>query len=405
MNYIITKNKWWFDKIGEYNFCNLEDLKNLPDRVGFDTETTSLFPRLGKLFCIQIGTGKDNYIIDLQTIGDDNYIPEEVFPYLKNKCLVGHNLTFDLGWCYKHGFYPDELEDTFLASKILYNGRTDIFNHSFGYVMERELGLKYDKSEQKNIAKVQLGNWKTIEYSFNDVDRILDLADTMKAKLKSEGSYPSFELHCRYIRALAYMEQCGLPTSKSAWKEKMNLDQQELEEKEAIVKNYIYDNLPEFRDNQLDLFSTNKSIKVALSSPKQMLSVFQAFKINTTDKDGKASINEAVINKTDHEFVKLWLDFQSAKHDITTYGSNILDRIENDTIYTTFNPILDTARISTRKEGINVLNFPANEKTRKCFIAHEGFKLIVADYEGRFDLIELFSCKYDKFLLYLYKFN
>lgn len=387
MNYIITKNKWFFNKIGTYNFCELADLNDLPERIGFDTETTSLFPRAGSLFSIQIGTGKDNYIIDLQALGETFYKPEDVFPYLENKTLVGHNLTFDLGWCYKHNFFPDKLEDTLLASNILYNGRKDIFNHSFGHVMERELGLIYDKSEQKNIAKIQLSNWKTIQYAFNDVDKILDLANTMINKMTDEGSIESFKLHCSYIRALSYMEQCGLPTSSEAWKEKMVIDQAELTEKEGIVKNYIYDNLPEFRDNQLDLFSTTKSISVALSSPKQMLDVFRAFKINTLDKDNKPSINESVINKTDHEFVNLWLDYQSAKHDITTYGKNILDRIENDYIYTTFKPILDTARISTRREGINVLNFPANAKTRSCFKPHKGFKLIVSDYEGQENVV------------------
>lgn len=387
MNYIITKNKWWFDKIGEYNFCDLDILKRLPDKIAIDTETTSLFPRLGNLFCIQIGTGKNNFIIDLQQIGDERYLPEDVFKYLDNKRLVGHNLTFDLGWFYKHGFFPDNLDDTFIASKILNNGKTNIFSHSFGNVMSRELGIEYDKSEQKNIAKIQLGNKKTIEYSFNDVDKLLELNDVLNKKLDEGGYLPSYDLHREYITALAYMEQCGLPTSKKSWKSKMNSDLIELEDKEAIVKHYIYDHLPSFRDNQLDLFSTNKNISVVLSSPKQMLEVFKAFKINCVDKDGKPSINEAVINKTEHDFVKLWLNFQSAKHDITTYGSNIYNRIEDDYIYTTFNPILDTARISTRREGINVLNFPSNKKTRECFEAHDGFKMIVADYEGQENVV------------------
>lgn len=387
MDYIITKNKPFFQNIGEYNYCDLEKLKSLPERISFDTETTSLKPKDGNLFSIQIGTGKDNYIIDLQDTCEDKYVPEDVFPYLENKCLVGHNLTFDLGWCYKHNFFPNKTEDTMIASLILYNGRKDIFNHGFGFVMERELDIVYDKSEQKNIAKIQLSNWKTIQYAFNDVDKLLTLADTMINKLSDEGSIKSFRLHCDYIQALAYMEQCGLPLDKKEWNKKMILDEIELRDKSSKVKNYIYDNLVQFRDNQLDLFSNEKNIKILLSSPKQMIEVFKAFNINYKDKDGKDSISEDVINKTDHEFVKIWLDFQSAKHDITTYGMNIYNKIENNYIYTSFKPILDTARISTRKEGINILNLPANEKTRSCIRAHEGFSLIVADYEGQENVV------------------
>lgn len=39
MNYIITKTPEFFNKIGNYNFCNLEDMK-LPDIISIDTETT-----------------------------------------------------------------------------------------------------------------------------------------------------------------------------------------------------------------------------------------------------------------------------------------------------------------------------------------------------------------------------
>lgn len=184
--------------------------------MGFDTETTSLYPRLGEVFSIQIGTGSDNYIIDLQNIGEDRYKFQDVSPYLENKGLVGHNLTFDLGWCYKYNFYPTKTFDTFIASKLLHNGKPDIRRHDFGTVMERELGIIYDKSEQKNIAKIQLSTQKAIQYSFNDVDKILDLIKDLADKLRKEGTIESFKLHCDYIQALAYMEQCGLPLSHKA---------------------------------------------------------------------------------------------------------------------------------------------------------------------------------------------
>jgi hypothetical protein len=38
-NYIITRNKEVFSKIGNYNYCNLEDMV-LPETIAVDTETT-----------------------------------------------------------------------------------------------------------------------------------------------------------------------------------------------------------------------------------------------------------------------------------------------------------------------------------------------------------------------------
>ena len=387
MNYIITNNREFFEKIGNYNYCNLEDMV-LPQNIAVDTETTSLFPRWGNLFAIQIGTGKDNYLIDLQ-LHNNGLKPEQVFPYLKGKNMVFHNATFDLGWFYKHNFFPKRVFDTMLGSQLLYNGIRS-YRHSFGHVMERELGIDYDKSEQKNIANIQLRTDKAIQYCFNDVDKLLELMSALTKKVRERGLTEAFKLHCRYVRALAYMEQCGMPISSSRWDEKMVQDEIDYAKNKARVIDYIYDNLPQFRSHQENLYeaffgaeSMDNKIIPSIGSPKQMIQVFEAFKINVVNDKGKKSIVESLIKQSDHEFVEIWLDFQGSKKDITTYGQGIKDKIEDGRIYTTFNAMLDTARISTRRGGIPFLVFPANEKTRRCIQAPEGWKMIVCDYEGQ----------------------
>ena len=79
--------------------------------------------------------------------------------------------------------------------------------------------------------------------------------------------------------------------------------------------------------------------------------------------------------------------YKQAEHDVSTYGSNILNKIEDGRIYTDFNPVLDTARISTRRGGVNILNFPSNKRTRDCFVASDGHKMVVADYEGQENVV------------------
>lgn len=377
-NYIITKTPEFFEKIGQFNFCQLEDMI-LPEILAVDTETTELKAILGDIFAIQIGTGINNYLIHCY---DNNYIAQDVTPYLEDKILIGHNLTFDLGFFYKYGFYPDKVKDTFIASKILYNGIKE-YRHDFGTVFERELGINYNKSEQKNINKIKLSTSKSIEYCFNDVDRLIELHTHLETKIIEGGFQDTYNLHCEYIKALAYMEQCGVPLSKEKWVQKIELDKQVLKEKEQLVSNYITKNLPQFHQQQLDLFNTEPILGLDLTSPKQMIPVFQALKINCIDDEGKDSISENVIKKTKHEFVNIWLEYQSAKHDVTTFGNNIFEKVIDGRIYTGYNPILDTARISSRKGDVNTLNLPANQRTRECIVAKPGFKMIVSDYEGQ----------------------
>jgi DNA polymerase-1 len=364
----------------------------LPETIALDTETTGLFPRNCEIFCVQIGTGENNYIIHMY---DNNYEFKDLIPYLNNKILIGHNILFDLGFMYKYGFFPKKVLDTMLATKILYNGQFEKYvkgdgstvfipvKADFGSVMKRELGVIYDKTDQKNIHLVKLSQRSTIDYSFNDVDRLIELHDALLLKINNGGFRATYALHCRFIRALAYMEQCGLPISTKLWGEKMVVDLDNAKKGKLGVEEFIYDELEHFRDPQLDMFDDVKRILCSVNSPKQMLKVFDSMGIPTKDKDGKDSTNNKIIGKSKHGFITPWLDYQNANHRVTTFGSSIYDKIDNGRIYTNFNPMVDTARLSTRKGGINFLNFPADKATRYCFTASENNVMIVCDYSGQ----------------------
>lgn len=379
MNYIITKNIEYFKDIGNYNFCNLEDMI-LPEIIAIDTETTGLEARKCEIFCVQIGTGINNYIIHMY---DNNYEFKDLIPYINDKILIGHNILFDLGFMYKYGFYPKEVRDTMLASKILYNGDVLNIRHDFGSMMKRELNIVYDKTDQKNIHIVKLSQPSTILYSFNDVDKLIEAHTVLKNKIIEGGFEVTYNLHCRFIKALAYMEQCGLPISIEKWQAKMTEDILNAKTEKKKIEEYIYDNISSFRNPQLDLFTEHKEVQVSLTSPLQMIKVFNELGINTKDKDDKNSINENIISKSHHEFVSMWLKFQNANHRVTTFGQKILDKVENNRIYTSFNPMVDTARLSSRRGGINFLNFPSDKITRYCFECKEDDKMIVCDWSSQ----------------------
>jgi DNA polymerase-1 len=378
-NYIITKTPKFFAKIGKYNFCNLEDMV-LPETIAIDTETTGLFAHDCDIFCVQIGTGENNYLIHMY---DDNYEFSDCVPYIEDKILVGQNILFDVGFFYKYGFYPTRVRDTMIASKIIHNGDILFMRNDFGTLMERELDVVYDKTTQKNIHLVKLSIPQSIEYSFNDVDRLLELHDALEKQIDRGGFRKTYDLHCRFIKALAYMQRCGLPINGDAWVDKMMQDKVNVKRSTKEIEEYIYDNVPKFADMQIDMFSLDKKILVKLSSPMQMVPVFNELGIRTKDKDGKDSIKENVITKTKHEFVDIWLDFQEAKHRVTTFGQKIYDRIIDGRVYTSFNPMVDTARLSCRKGSINFLNFPSDRITRDCFQAEPGTSMIVCDYSAQ----------------------
>lgn len=379
MEYIICKDKTKFIGIGEYNYCNLEDMI-LPEIISIDSETTGLEARKNDIFCIQLGTGSNDYLIKMY---DNEYTFYDLIPYIKDKILVLHNSLFDIGFFYKYNFIPERIEDTMLASKILYNGDVENVRNDFGAVMFRELGIKYDKTEQKNISQVKLSTSSSIAYCFQDVAKLVELHYALQNKIIDGGYEETYKLHCQYIKALAYIEQCGLAISSKKWKAKMEEDIINAAKWKQHIEEYIYEHISIYRDAQLDMFDTKKRITCSVTSPTQMIKIFQALDIPTKDKDGKDSINENIISKSKHEFVELWLNFQEANHRVTTFGDKIYRQIENERIYTNFNPAVDTARLSTRKGHINFLNFPADGITRNCFEANEGNLMVVSDFSGQ----------------------
>lgn len=372
-----------------------------------DSETTGLDWLDDSIFCVQLGTGDHNFIFDFDYRGIKTLKPESLFSVFNELGMkfVFHNAGFDLNFWMKHGFIPvpGRIKDTMIASQMCYNG-LDYYDgvrvrHSFGAVMKRELGLSYDKTEQANIAKTKLRTKSAISYCFNDVDKLLALNRRLEALLQKKGLASTYQLQMEKLCVVEYTEQFGMPISYEAWEEKCQKDEQGLNDVKQEVIDYIWENLPKYRD--LSGLFDGKKIKAKLSSPAQMIPVFKDFGIDVSDIDKKTrekkdSINKKMLALQSHEFVKLWLKYSDAQGNVTKFGRNILNQIKRHdlggTIFTHFKLIVDTGRVaaggkSMKQKGapskLNALNLRADKATRACFKAWEGHSIIVADYTGQ----------------------
>ena len=405
---------------GDFYFdlsADLSLLNQLSDEVAFDTETTGLSRRHDRVFSIQLADKNQCFLIDLQIYpelpGETlNITLEEVVPYFINKKIVIHNALFDLGFLFYNNFFVQEVEDTMIYSKLLYNGydinfhtsfryknesyKIAYYRNGFGSVMFRELNLFVDKTSQKKINSIQINSKETIAYCFIDVEFLLELKEVLRDKIDKRGFAVTADLHNRFVKALTYMELCGMPISKKLWREKMQEDKNNLEQCSQNVKDYIYDNIPKYRQNNLfSSLNENKEIDVLLSSTKQMIPVFKhlGFDISVEDsktKKTKDSIELGNLSKyKDHDFIKLWESYSKAFKRVSTFGENVLSSIEtdkdgHDRLYGQFNIIVDTGRISCVSDSkINFLNFPSDSETRKCFVANPGFKIVACDYNAQ----------------------
>ena len=157
-----------------------------------------------------------------------------------------------------------------------------------------------------------------------------------------------------------------------------------------------------FINRQGDLFegyNLEPQVSINWNSAKQVAPIFKKYgvEVSVEDKDKggtKDSIDAKVLKpqKDKCSLIPLYLDYKEATKVTSTYGENFLKQINpvSGRIHTNYSQLgADTTRItsggkdkSTKTEYVNLLNLPADEETRACFVAEDGNKWISIDYSG-----------------------
>jgi DNA polymerase-1 len=198
------------------------------DIIAFDTETTSLNVRKGKIIGIsvsgEVGVGyymptmvfKDGELKDDAIYGESCHeLAKKVIKILCSKKLIGHNLSFDARFVkcfYDIDIIPAIYADTMLlVHTVAEEGAGDGFGSSFGLkdiakAIQEDIGLDMDKEaneeqvELKESIKANGGTttkesyeiWKAdppilSKYACADTDLTLRVFNYYIEKLKSEG--------------------------------------------------------------------------------------------------------------------------------------------------------------------------------------------------------------------------
>ena len=124
--------------------------------VTIDCETAGLDPFRDQLTLVGIGipaqSGFQCWAFDVHA---DKNLLNQLTPLLESKTIlkVGHNLLFDWKFlCYHRASdYLQPTFDTFIANKLLYNGRRDL-RHLLEDCVQRELNLKMNKDPNVQIS-------------------------------------------------------------------------------------------------------------------------------------------------------------------------------------------------------------------------------------------------------------
>ena len=345
--------------------------------IGFDTETTELDPYRGDIRLVQLSDGKNTHVIDLKPFAakGDLRAMSELAPLRdlladKSRTKIAHNAKFDAKWVRHHlGAELDGVFDTFLASQLISAGDQDR-RHSLADVTQFFTGVELDKS-------MQLSDWSSaelshsqVEYAARDAAIMPQLREKLAERLQNDELEQVAELEFECVMPISEMELNGFFLDESRWREQL--------EKVKIAQAKAADELQEM-----------------LSSGVAQASLFGRSEINL---DSQAQVTDALVNlgvpvpettrgwqlqplAAEYPVVGKLLEYRGVAKSLTSFGENILEFIEPKTgrIHADFRQIgAPTGRFSCSNP--NLQQIPHGQEYRRCFIAPEGKKLVIADY-------------------------
>ena len=296
------------------------------------------------------------------------------------------------------------------------------FRYSLKAVAERRLGIDIDKTTRGEIIWRGLDE-SVIKYAAGDVQPLSRIKEQQEREMVQKRCVNGGVLENAFVPVIAYLEWCGIKLDVNLWMEKMRQDQEELNQNLEALNGWLVEYAqthPDFKKylkvnlqgSLFDGFDLAPKVTINWSSSSQLIPFVKALGFDTRIEDKKSgeskdSVVEKVLKKQKDicpSFLKYYLAYQEKSKACSTYGQNYIDAINPNTgrIHTTFKQLgassgrmscgdsrnndLDLARLKgiapSRCKYVQLQNLPANEITRKSFIAEEGNIFCSCDYSA-----------------------
>lgn len=306
---------------------------------------------------------------------------------LKDCTIVYHNSVFDLGHTRRWAKVEERktMRDTMLIERLMWSNYYDDF--TLADVVRRYLKCYMPKTVRKEFI-----NWEgpmtpeQIDYAAKDAVGTW-LVDQEQQKIVSKTDMAIWNnLYNPHVWTT--LELGGFPLDVDAWlalteKNEVIVERIENElgqkyghidvKEKKTTKKYRLENNTDALTYKIETF-----VPFNPASPSQVLEILKKQGINVE------STGDEVISpyREKNEFVDTILTFREAQKKVTTYGRNFLQYVEDGKIYTSLNiSKAETGRDSS--SAPNLQNIPSEKERRACFIAGEGFDLILYDYSGQ----------------------
>ena len=367
----------------------LDYCKDLSE-ICIDLETTGLDFLNDKIIFLVIGDRFNQYVVD-STI---DYT--EFKDIIESKTIIGHNLSFDYKFLKQIGIEIKTLYDTMIAESLVHQGKLKsqenfkkeeeqfVMRVGLDKVVKRWLNKDLSKITRKSFIGANVLNYdnQQISYAAHDILYLQEIKKFQLEHLTRWKELNVLQLENKCVIPIAEMEYEGMLLNKTKWKKiyddnmvilnniknKMN----NLVLSDSLFKEFI----PKYV--QVDMFNEHTTqIDINWDSPKQCLNVFQKLFPELTSTDSN------ILEKYNHELIKLFLEYKELSKLVTTYGIDFFKYLYSDgRVHTNFTQIVNTGRVSSSQP--NNQNLPNDNKYRNCFIPnYKDYVFVSSDFSSQ----------------------
>ena len=342
--------------------------------IAVDSEASDLDPYLAKLLLVQIASDKKAYVFDVRKV--DCSIFKRILEDSKVLKLL-QNAKFDYSLIKVHcNIAITNIFDTMLAERLLTCGLPR--RNSLLAIVEKYIGLTLDKEVQRTFEGViSKFDERQVRYAALDVLVLFPVFKQQWELLQKENLMKVAKLEFAVVSVVAEMELKGLRIDSKKWKSVIS----DLEKKRDQAAIQIQEEIrPLYAVKQMGLFGDSVNV-INLNSQPQLLDLFN----NKLGID-IGSTGDAILERVNHPVAKLMRQYREYEKLISAFGVSILEKVNKKTgrIHPDFQQMgTDTGRFSCNNP--NLQQIPRESETapfRSCFIAADGYKLVVADYSS-----------------------
>ena len=334
------------------------------EAVGVDLETTALSPREGRIRLLQIATPDETHVIDVFEVGD--------LSPLKGALEAGpvkvlHNAKFDYSFLKaEHGISLSPIFDTMLAAQLLAGGNQ---SPSFALVdvAERYADIKLDKSAQREDWSRKLSE-RQIEYAARDAAVLLPLREKLAENLKQEELLRVSRIEFAAVASIAEMELAGVKLDVARWKELEGVVRKRRDEKALELD-------AQFPEPEGMLPLEGLGPRLNLNSPQQITDAFRSLGVELADT------KVWTLLKVEHPAAKILLEYRELQKKLGTYLETYPKFVDpgDGRIHANFLQCrVPTGRLACTNP--NIQQIPHEDEFRRCFVAEDGYTLVIADY-------------------------